>query len=193
MSIIKSPKENFWKLGVLDKFLIGHEGYVAGGCFKNILSNEKPRDIDVFFKSKEDFDKGLSVYESNENFSKVYENENAVGFKYKNQMIELCKKQFLSINDMLSIYDFTIVKAAYTLEDGEHFFYRSHRFFEDLHQKRCVIDGEIILPANTFERSLKYSRYGYSLCKESKLKLIDAIRGLSEDFDVSNSLYGGLD
>ena len=36
------------KIKILDKFLQGHKGFVAGGCFKNILNNEHIKDIDVF-------------------------------------------------------------------------------------------------------------------------------------------------
>ena len=40
--------DNYRKIKILDKFLQGHKGFVAGGCFKNILNNEHIKDIDVF-------------------------------------------------------------------------------------------------------------------------------------------------
>lgn len=33
--------ENFWFLRFLDQYMQGHKGFIAGGCFKNILSREK--------------------------------------------------------------------------------------------------------------------------------------------------------
>lgn len=38
---IKNIPENFWFLRFLDQYMQGHKGFIAGGCFKNILSREK--------------------------------------------------------------------------------------------------------------------------------------------------------
>ena len=34
----------------------GHKGFIAGGCFKNILSREEVKDVDIFFHNQSDFD-----------------------------------------------------------------------------------------------------------------------------------------
>ena len=47
--IIKQDRENFHMLNFLDKFMMGHKGYIAGGCFKNIFNGEKIKDIDIYF------------------------------------------------------------------------------------------------------------------------------------------------
>lgn len=52
--IIDTP-DNFWQIRWLDKYMEGHKGFIAGGCFKNILSGEKVKDIDIFFESEDDF------------------------------------------------------------------------------------------------------------------------------------------
>lgn len=36
--VIDTP-DNFWQIRWLDKYMEGHKGFIAGGCFKNILSN----------------------------------------------------------------------------------------------------------------------------------------------------------
>lgn len=38
--VIDTP-DNFWQIRWLDKYMEGHKGFIAGGCFKNILSGEK--------------------------------------------------------------------------------------------------------------------------------------------------------
>ena len=53
--IIKQDRENFHMLNFLDKFMMGHKGYIAGGCFKNIFNGEKIKDIDIFFDDEEEF------------------------------------------------------------------------------------------------------------------------------------------
>lgn len=45
---------NYRQLWWLDKLLIGHKGYIAGGCFKNIFNNERVKDVDIFFENKAD-------------------------------------------------------------------------------------------------------------------------------------------
>lgn len=49
-----------------------------------------------------------------------------------------------------------------------------------------------ILLVNTFERALKYTRYGYSLCLESKQILIDSIRN-SDGGTFASDFYVGID
>ena len=39
--IIKQDRENFQMLNFLDKFMMVHKGYKAGGCFKNIFNVDK--------------------------------------------------------------------------------------------------------------------------------------------------------
>lgn len=36
--IIDTP-DNFWQIRWLDKYMEGHKGFIAGGCFKNILTS----------------------------------------------------------------------------------------------------------------------------------------------------------
>ena len=70
-----------------------------------------------------------------------------------------------------------------------------HRdFFEHLHQKRLVLDNKIPFPISTWERSYRYKGYGYNLCRESKKKLLDAIRNTtSKDDELSMYNIGGWD
>lgn len=53
--VIDTP-DNFWQIRWLDKYMEGHKGFIAGGCFKNILSGERVKDIDIFFESDALFD-----------------------------------------------------------------------------------------------------------------------------------------
>ena len=70
-----------------------------------------------------------------------------------------------------------------------------HRdFFEHLHQKCLVLDNKIPFPISTWERSYRYKGYGYNLCRESKKKLLDAIRNTTpKDDELSMYNIGGWD
>ena len=58
----KNTPDNFGQIRWLDKYMEGHKGFIAGGCFKNILSEEKVKDIDVFFESESDFQEAVNLF-----------------------------------------------------------------------------------------------------------------------------------
>jgi hypothetical protein len=203
MEFTIKDKETFFRLNKLDQYMSGHKGFIAGGVFKNLFNDESIRDIDMFFETESDFNDGLEYFKTHKNWGKSYENDNCVAFYHKidKTSIELVKRFFLSPQQVIEMFDFSIVRAAYFKQENEdgginYKFMYVDRFFEDLHQKKLVIDidfDKIPLPANTFDRAFKYQRYGYSLCRESKVKLIEALRNLQGEIDFNRSLYFGID
>lgn len=206
----------------LNYYMIGHKGFVAGGCFKNLLNNEPVKDIDMFFTCKEDFEQALEVFQKDDDYYKFYENKKVNAFKNKHTKvaIELIKYKFGEPLDIVDDFDFTITKMAYVnnyktedeieemIDNGEiqpeddirdvlqpSFFLIHKDFFEHLHTKRLVVDDKMVLPINTYERLFRYGKYGFSPCRETKLKIIRAIRDLSEFDDelLSRGLYDGMD
>lgn len=223
MALVKQERGNFWCLDWLDDFMVGHKGFICGGCFKNIFNGEKVKDIDIFFESKRDWEDAVEYFDSmtegyegdNERpvtYYFYYENENVKAYKHiqRGIVLELCNKICGSAEQILSQFDFTITKFAYYKEEVEdynpfedsdgkstHIEYKvmhDSAFFEHLHMKRLVTDDKIPFPMSTFERMLRYAKYGYFPCKETKLKIVKALRGLSEQqVSVSESLYDGMD
>ena len=110
--------------------MIGHKGFICGGCFKNIFNEEKVKDLDIFFECKNDFDEAVQYFDSQtvgyegsdergENYHFYYENANVKAYKHikKNIVIELCCKIFGKPEEILNQFDFTIVKFAYYKEE----------------------------------------------------------------------------
>lgn len=180
----------------LDKYLYNHNGFIAGGYFKSILQNQTPKDIDIFFKNRDDFDVALNHFKSS-GWTVKYENEKAIALKKHNEeiWIELIRCVYGTPEEILSNFDFTISKMAYYKKDvdvlqemvnkksfvgmkpSEEFILIGHKdFFEHLHMKMLVVDKEIPYPISTWERTYKYKSYGYNLCNKSKIKLLDALR-----------------
>jgi hypothetical protein len=60
--------ENFYNLKWLDDYMMGHKGFIAGGCFKNIFNNERAKDLDIFFETNEDYLTAKAYYDSNDNY-----------------------------------------------------------------------------------------------------------------------------
>lgn len=211
MTFKSSDIFNFRQLFFLDKFLIGHNGFIAGGCFKNIFNKEKVNDIDIYFGSKGNFEIAKKYYrdlikEKPDKWRLSYEN-NKVWAVYSIQdeiRIELIKSVFGSAEQIISNFDFTITKFAYYKDsekiDEEDYLAQfevlyHEDYFEHLQTKRLVIDDGIPFPISTFNRSYKYQKYGYGLCRESKIKLLEAINELPEitSEELGKSLYERMD
>lgn len=197
--IISDP-DHIFALRQLDKFMIGHRGFIAGGCFKNIFNNEPIKDIDVFFKSIKDFNDTVVYFRNSEDFEPYYESKNVTAFRHKASgvSVELVQTIFGTPEEVISEFDFTVVKFAYYKEETEdELTYKAiyHKdFFEHLHLKRAIIDDKIPKPMSTFNRMLKYRKYGYVPCVETKQKLINALRNLPEsEILVPTNFYEGID
>ena len=215
MTFKKSDLLNYRQLWWLDKFLVGHKGFIAGGCFKNIFNNERVNDLDIFFENEIDFLEAKRYYsqqlkEKPAEWGTSYQNKNCWSiYSVKEKIrLELIRSTFGTPKDIIANFDFTIAKFAYYKdyqnvdEDNylavfEVLFHED--FFEHLHMKRLVVDEALPYPVSSFNRLMKYARYGYQPCRETKIKIVTALAMLDPenqaDFEeqLGKSLYSGLD
>ena len=88
--VIDTP-DNFWQIRWLDKYMEGHKGFIAGGCFKNILSGERVKDIDIFFESESDFQEAIDSFNDEkhqkEGWKFKYRNEKACAFQKEGEEV----------------------------------------------------------------------------------------------------------
>lgn len=197
---VASEPHNITKLRTLHKFMRGHKGFIAGGCFKNILTDTKLKDVDIFFESESDWADAERVFKEDESYKLHYENTKVTAYKHTDTgiIVELVRSTFGTPEQIISKFDFTIVKFAYfkTIDDAENVSYNvihHNQFFEHLFFKRIVIGKELGFPESTFERVLRYAKYGYAPCRESKINLIIALRTKQGDVNISESMYDGMD
>lgn len=203
-TFVKKTVKIFPKIRFLDIYMAGHNGFIAGGCFKQILTGQKIKDIDIFFNQQIDHAAAVVYFANHEDYISSYDNEKVVAYKNTktNLRIELVKGSFGGVEEMLKRFDFSITKFAYyrettkdedTGEKTTEFFCKFHTdYFEHLVCKKLVLESEILFPVSTFERSLRYIKYGYGLCRESKQNLLTALKD-ADISDLSNSLYNGID
>lgn len=204
---------DFPKLKWLQNYMIGHNGYIAGGCFKNVINGEDVKDIDIFFTNEKEQIKAKMYYSDNKDYVKAYNNDKVDAFKNikTNVIVELVKTKFGTPQELLKTFDFTITKMAIFTEkiptdDGNEIINNKiiyhKKFFEDLTMKRIIIDSkELSMPLGTFNRALRYTKYGYTMCRNSKLFLMNQILKSAknrniEEFsidDFSREIYDGLD
>ena len=208
--------ENYKMLNFLDYILEGCNGFVCGGCFKHIFTKESPKDIDVFFETKKDFEDAVASFDrktpsyncedkDEDKFWFCYQNDNVKAYKHMKTgiRVELNRKIFGKPEEILKQFDFTITKFAYftTCEHDDDnklvvqkkvLFHED--FFEHLYMKRLVVDDMMLYPASTFERMFKYAKYGFFPCKETKAKIIQALHDMPlSEMKISESMYDGLD
>lgn len=197
-TFIKESPLSLTKVRFLDIYMANHKGFIAGGCFKNIFSHQKIKDIDIFFMNEADYAEANAHFKSNEDYIFSYENANTISYKNKktNIRIELVRKHYGTPEQIISMFDFSITKMAYyreTKDDVVSFQVLYHeKYFSDLVNKKLCLEKEIIYPISTFERTYRYCRYGFGLCKESKENLLNALKTANTD-DMSNDLYFGID
>ena len=77
----ENTPDNFWQIRWLDRYMEGHNGFIAGGCFKNILSGERVKDIDIFFESNDDFQDAVDLFNSDGYVKDGWK------FKYRNEKV----------------------------------------------------------------------------------------------------------
>ena len=215
----KNTPDNFGQIRWLDKYMEGHKGFIAGGCFKNILSGERVKDIDIFFESESDFQEAVNLFNEGrhqkEGWKFKYRNEKVCAFQKEGEKVwvEFIESEFGKPEEILRSFDFTVAKMAYYKEskyeekEDDYFPFSSasivayeykllyhEKFFEHLHMKRLVIDENIPFPISTWERTYRYKGYGYDMCRETKKKLLEAIQKTDLDSaDLSMYNNGGWD
>lgn len=210
MDFIKSEEiRNYPQIRFMKEFLIGHPGFIAGGCFKSAFSGEKPHDLDMFFKDMTEYTDAVRYFDGEkDDYERGYQNKNVESFIHKKTgiRIECVKKVFGTPEQIISNFDFTITKFAFYVEveppededDSWHYIdcviYHPN-FFEHLLMKRLVVDDKLPYPVSSFHRTYKYAASGFLTCRETKLKLIRALQELPEvkDSDLANSFYEGVD
>lgn len=211
MNYFEETSNNYIAIKQLDKYLVGHTGYIAGGIFKNVFNKEEYKDVDIFFRTKEEYIKALPYFKGK--YKEHYSNEKVVAFRDKDSgiVLELINHVFLEPEDMLNTFDFTITKVAYykdmvksnpvseEVKQSEVGTLLIHdKFFEHLLLKRLVIDNDIAdinYPVSTYNRIFRYGKYGYQPCRGTKIKVIQALRSIESfsELDLDQGLYSGVD
>lgn len=174
--------------------------YVAGGLFKDIFSNRgfgAIKDIDFFFETLEDFNKALNYFtkeNTNDLYEVIYENNNCIGIKGKKYRIELIRKNFDNIINILDNFDFTITKCAFYLDEKNNSVFTFHKdFFNDLKNKEIKYSSNHKTKLNlnvfeTIERILRYQGYGFKVTEETNIKTIKFVKEFKEFSTFNNDM-----
>ena len=159
--IIKPSKEGPW---------------IAGGCIRRLVSNEKPfeSDIDFFFANEEQL---VSFRNSLLGLKAEVTKESEFNIEYKlcldNKIykIQAIKIKFYSnIEEVLNSFDFTICQFAF---DGSTLYCGEYSLW-DLSRKRLVIN-KVTYGVSTVRRLLKYTKQGYYACAGCLSSVLESV------------------
>ena len=215
-TVVPLPESEFFTVGVAEDFgmlnwmkpyLKGIDGVIAGGAFKNVFGGEPVKDLDIFFESEEKWAKAVKKLRKRK-WKEIYANPRVIAFVHPKSgiRVELIGAEtdqefgtnavvYYSPEGTLENFDFTVTKFLLG-KAGDRFYVMYHpKFFEHLYLKRLSIDAEMVKPLSTFERTLRYLGYGYKLCRDSKIKLVNAIgdEPMEDEAQLSASFYDGVD
>lgn len=192
------------QLECLYDFIKSSNEWIAGGCFKNLFLGQRPKDLDMFFATNEARQTRMVELALNE-YKKAFQSDKSTKMKNDSYSIDIVKSDYLGLEEVLSQFDFTVTKFGMRLNDnGEYEVVFHEDFFQDLIAKKLVCDNDILWPLSTFDRMLRYCRYGYAPCKETKKKLVRAMYDHLKEHDsdvedtiskeISLGMYnGGID
>ena len=180
---LEKPNEQMKNIETLDVYLTGHNGFVAGGCFKDLFSDKPPKDIDIFFENASDFEIAKSCFQKK--YKQKSNTDTCITF-FDSELgvsLQLISKVFGNPEKIINNFDFSVCKFAYS-KTNIVFYYR---FFEDLNKKIISI-GKIQYPISTLKRAFRYvGDYGYHLSKKELFIILDAIT--SDVYSIYEEYY----
>lgn len=184
--------QDYKKIKFLEYYVNAFDCYVAGGCFKDLFENKRPKDIDLFFKDVDSFEKALTLIKENERFELVSETGTSTTF-YDNVVclnIQLIKNYtFKSSINLLNDFDFTVTKCVLYLKDGQLTILKDKDFNYDLSHKTLRFERDLTAPVSTFLRVFRYIDYGFKITDDSIRNLGASLGELDPDDEELVQLY----
>lgn len=203
------------------QLVVAGKGFFAGGMFKNLFTDTPARDLDIWAPTEDALNQialelgDLKCSKEGYEAQLHYKTDKARGYTLVDSNEKpVCKFELVNSRSggpkqVLDEFDFSITKFAYVpvqakdgnkeqvgvLGNGKCYYHPT--FFRDLVLKRLVLENPnkerpLDSPINTWNRALKYTRYGYNLCRESKKYLLRQVHSQMEDFEKVTGLAADI-
>lgn len=165
--------------------------YAAGGAVTSVFTNQPINDVDVYFRSKDDFEYAVeSAYE--DGMWCVDSSKRAVTFSDNGGTpVQYMHFDFFpTADDIFKAFDFTVCMGAYDYDAKEFVFHPD--FLKHNSQRFLRFNPGTRYPLASAVRTLKYQSRGYTLGKGDMLKIALACRGVRiETWDDLKDQIGG--
>lgn len=165
--------------------------FAAGGAVTSVFTNQPINDVDVYFKSREDFEYAVeSAYE--DGLWCADASKRAVTFTDNGGTpVQYMHFDFFpTAADIFEAFDFTVCMGAYDYDAKEFVFHPD--FLKHNSQRFLRFNPGTRYPLASAVRTLKYQSRGYTLGKGDMLKIALACRGVEiSTWDQLKDQIGG--
>lgn len=143
--------------------------FIAGGALTSVFTGQPINDVDLYFKTKEQFIAGVQkAYDTG--LWCVAATDRAVTFAHGQKILQLMHFDFFpSADDVFDAFDFTVCMAAYDFDaDAFHF---HPEFFKHASQRYLRFHAGTRYPFGSLLRVMKYQGRGYTLGKGDLIRI----------------------
>lgn len=143
--------------------------YIAGGLITSIFTNSPVNDVDVFFKTEQDFRNAVQEAVESGLFCLNISNR-AITFSDSGNIIQLCHSGFYpTVDDLFKSFDFTICMGAFDIDSDS--FVLHDNFLKHNAQKFLEFNPKTKYPIASLLRLTKFQARGYTIGKGELLKV----------------------
>lgn len=165
-------------ISVLDRQYIHDNIFIAGGCFKSLILNEKINDYDIYFKSKDSKNKGIGIIKFYFNIKKS--TRHAVTITHMSNDFQFITRKTGTPEDITNEFDFEHCRIFYNpLTD---YFHVNDSILNSIEKKELEYNGNNSYPISSIVRMQKFIDQGWSINHKN---IIDICVRMN-DFDLSD-------
>jgi hypothetical protein len=161
---------------------------IAGGCIRDSLFGQEFNDIDIFGLTKDDLDLFIKMnLTKGHGYKLVYFNDNLRTYRKGKIKVQIIYREYEKLTDVIDSFDFTVCQFMY---DGDKIICNPSSMM-DVYHKRIVINHiNPLFVLDTFRRTQKYIKKGYSICNGGVIAILDKCREITqEEYDMNVEFY----
>lgn len=157
------------QIKIAANYFLPEGAFVAGGALTSVFTNHAISDVDIYFKTKEDFIRAVEqAYD--EGMWCVAATDRAVTFVYRTSVVQLMHFDFFPTAEAIfDAFDYTVNMAAYDIDQDKFTF--SEDFFKHASQRFLRFHSGTRYPYGSLMRVLKYQDRGYKIGKSDLLRI----------------------
>lgn len=180
------------KMTDLYELLKEKNAIIAGGVITSIVSGQDINDIDIYFRSEEDFKEVLGTVYQNYFLTLCFATEKSATLTNGESHIQLIRyRWFKDVEDIFSDFDFTCCMGAFDLKTEEVILHKD--MMKDIAARRLIFTGNTKFPISTLGRINKYQTRGYSINRNNLMKIGYCCSNVNiESWDDVENQIGGM-
>lgn len=156
---------------------------IAGGAITSIFSGAPINDLDLYFKTQQEYNMVETSLRHNYGYSSIGRSTSALTLKKGDSIIQLIHHPaYLGLSSpeqIIENFDFTICKGAYCCASER--FVLDVDFLKHIAQRKLIYNTKALTPINSLFRVQKYASRGYHITQSEQFKIALSIANLRMD------------